>query len=360
MKKPLLTIGIPTWNRCEDIKVAIDSVLSQLTDDLYSQIEILVSDNGSTDATQSVLAEYDIKYPDLFSISRNIENIGFYRNVDMLFRKSKGEFVLVLSDDDALEPDAIPEILFVLKKHSDINIMFVRVGLYDRNLSGPKDQKAWIEARNNKGSDHSCVYYSSGIKYYVANKSFCNVCISGNLYRVSAWKSINMDAGLQSGSVHLHAAVQIHAKGSSCVINRPLIKYRVEAGSFDDYLNVRNGGYKSGFPFIYHFDIVKACRDGRLLYPPHIYRAFYLTCVRGVFYTLLDVKANNIPINKDFVLARLTECFDPDYCCWLIRLFRCLLEISPVFFVVPNYLYHLGQKAYFGISVKKKVFYEHV
>ncbi len=350
MTKPLLTVGIPTWNRCDDIRVAIDSILSQLTDDLYPQIEILVSDNASTDATQCVLAEYKIKHPELFSIHRNAENLGFSRNVDMLFRRAKGEFVLVLSDDDALEPDAIREILFVLKEYSTIDIMVVLASEYNETLSDPQKPAAWAKAREVKGPAHSCTYYSSGVEYYRENRSLCYVCISGNLFRVSAWKSVDMTAGVESGSVQLHAAIQIHAKGGSCILKRPLIKYRTDArvDAFKVYLN--NEGYKSGFPFIYHFDIVKACRDGRHLYPVNIYRSFYLTCVRGVFYTLLDVKAHKDPINKDYFLTRLNECFDPDYCGWLIPLFECLLKLPSFLFMIPDHLYRLGRKTYFRFS----------
>jgi len=340
MTKPLLTIGIPTWNRCEDLRVAIDSILSQLTEDLYPRVEILVSDNASTDDTQRVLAEYKTQHPDLFSIHRNGENLGFSRNVDMLFRRAKGEFALVLSDDDALEPDAICEILRVLNEYDAIDIMVVLASEYNDALSAPQKPEVWVKAREEKKTAHFCSYYSSGVEYYKANGSLCSVCISGNLFRVSAWQSVDMTAGLESGSVQLHAAVQLHARGSSCIIRRPLVKYRVSAG------NVRTGGYESGFPFVYHFDIVEACRKGQNLYPADIYRSFYLTCVRGVFYTLLEVKTHTCPINREYFLSRLDTCFDPDYCGWLIPLFRLLMKMPSFVFVIPHHLYRFGQRSY--------------
>lgn len=348
MKSPLLTVGIPTWNRCEDLRVAIDSILCQLTDELREQIEILVSDNASTDATHAVLETYRSKDPELIAVNRNSRNIGFSRNVDALFRQACGEFVLVLSDDDALEPDSLREIVFVLKEHRDINILFVQVGEYDNKLFRPINPEAWAHARESRALGDSCTYYASGLEYFRAHKSFCDVCISGNVYRVSAWKSVDMEAGLGSGSVQLHAAVQIHARGSSCVIRRPLIKYRASAEQAD-YVRVRAGGYESGFPFVYHFDVVQACRNGRSLYPPAVYRAFYLTCVRGVFYTLLDVKAHHVPINENYFLTRLNGCFDPDCFGWFIPLFRFLLKLPPLCFMVPNHLYRWGRSAYFGL-----------
>lgn len=345
MTKPLLTIGIPTWNRCNDLRVAIDSVLDQLTDDLYPLIEILISDNASTDATPLIMEEYQEKHPDLFSLNRNTENLGFSRNVDLLFRLAKGEFALVLSDDDALEPDAICEILRALKEHGTIDIMVVLASTYTDTLSEPQNPETWAKARAIKDNVPFCTYYPSGIEYFKANGSLHYVCISGNLFRVSAWRAIDMTAGLASGSVQLHAAVQLHAKGSSCVIKRPLIKYRVVSAS-----KVRVESYESGFPFVYHYDSVEACRNGQGLYPVGIYRAFYLTCVRGVFYTLLEVKARGDPINWEYFLSRLNRCFDHDYCGWLIPLFRWLVRCPSCLFVVPHHLYRVGQKTYWRLK----------
>ena len=96
MSKVKLTIGIPTWNRSSEIRDAIDSILAQLDDALRPQVEILISDNASTDATQSVIRSCSERDPALFSFHRNPENIGFSRNVDALFRHARGEFVLLL------------------------------------------------------------------------------------------------------------------------------------------------------------------------------------------------------------------------------------------------------------------------
>jgi glycosyltransferase involved in cell wall biosynthesis len=350
MTKPLLTIGIPTWNRCNDIRVAIDSVLDQLTDDLYPLIEILVSDNASTDATPLVMAEYQVKHPDLFSLNRNTENLGFSRNVDLLFRLAKGDFALVLSDDDALEPDAIREIFRALKQHETIDIMVVLASEYTDTLSSPINPAAWAKARAVNNNVPFCAYYPSGIEYFKANGSLCHVCISGNLFRVSAWRAVDMAAGLASGSVQLHAAVQLHAKGSSCVIKRPLIRYRSGA-NLDEYnRKMRAEGYKAGYPFAYHFDVIKACRGGKGLYPDKVYRGFYLICVRGVFYTLLDVKAYNFPMDKDYFNFRLNDCFDHDYCGWLIPAFRILQRLPAWTFVLPDRLYKVGRKWYLWLS----------
>jgi len=348
-----LTIGIPTWNRSSEIRDAIDSILVQLVDSFLPQVEILISDNASTDATQAVMSDYANRHPKLFSIHRNPVNIGFSRNVDALFRHARGEFVLVLSDDDALEPDALCEIFIALDRHPDVCAMFLSCSTCDGELLPMGALSEWRKAGADRSLGASCVYYRSGIDFFRSRGTLCNTCISGNIFRTAVWLRTDMTAGLISGSVQLHAGIQILSQGSVCTIDKPLVKYRDGGGSQAAYLSTRGDGPYSGWPFIYFFDMVSACKGGRHLYPRDIYQSFYLTCVRGVFYTLLDVKAHNGYINRSWFSARLTECFDP-YCHgWLILVFRMLLHLPRSFFIVPNWLYRLGRKLYYGLHLKR-------
>jgi len=98
--EPLVTIGIPTLNRAAYLVEAVTSVLEQS----YPTIEVLVVDNGSTDGTPAALAEIRderlrvIRFPDTSPMRENWD-----RTLD----QARGEYFLLLSDDDLLVPDAI-------------------------------------------------------------------------------------------------------------------------------------------------------------------------------------------------------------------------------------------------------------
>lgn len=97
---PLVTIGIPTYNRSKYLKEALESALNQT----YPNIEIIVSDNTSTDNTQEMMQQYSnpkIKY------FRHKENIGMVGNWNTCLEKANGRYFLLLSDDDILEKEAI-------------------------------------------------------------------------------------------------------------------------------------------------------------------------------------------------------------------------------------------------------------
>lgn len=100
--KKILTIGIPTYNGAPHIRETLDSILSQDPNILDSKVEILISDNASTDETELIVREYSSKHPNLIRYSKNEINIGFDRNLDMLFKKANGAYVWLMGDDDAL------------------------------------------------------------------------------------------------------------------------------------------------------------------------------------------------------------------------------------------------------------------
>lgn len=98
-----MTIGIPTCNRVRLLENALASALDQS----YPNVEIVVSDNASNDGTSNLLADYG----DKITVISQQENIGMTRNWDACLSASSGEYFLLLSDDDYLEPDAVQRLV---------------------------------------------------------------------------------------------------------------------------------------------------------------------------------------------------------------------------------------------------------
>ena len=97
MSSPKVSIIIPTYNRSKYLTQAIESARCQD----YHNMEIVVSDNASTDNTDNVMEEYSadnrIKY---FRNSVNIGMVGNWRKA--LSEYCSGDWFLILSDDDYL------------------------------------------------------------------------------------------------------------------------------------------------------------------------------------------------------------------------------------------------------------------
>ncbi|MEI0489869.1 glycosyltransferase family 2 protein [Brachyspira pulli] len=96
--KPLISVIIPTYNRKNMLKEALDSVLKQD----YENIEIIVSDNASTDGTDILMEEYESLYNNIIYIKRK-KNVGGKVNGYKAYDDyGKGKYIFFLCDDDYL------------------------------------------------------------------------------------------------------------------------------------------------------------------------------------------------------------------------------------------------------------------
>jgi glycosyltransferase involved in cell wall biosynthesis len=93
---PLITIGIPTRNRSSLLKRCLESAFAQT----YQNIEVLVSDNASTDDTLEVLQSIDDRR---LRILRNLEDIGAAENFANCIREARGDYLVLVSDDNTLD-----------------------------------------------------------------------------------------------------------------------------------------------------------------------------------------------------------------------------------------------------------------
>jgi len=93
----LFSIIIPTYNRANQVRIAINSVLNQK----YKRFELIIVDDGSTDHTKEIVAEFNdsrIAYYKKENEERNIaRNFGI--------KKAKGDYISFLDSDDELYPN---------------------------------------------------------------------------------------------------------------------------------------------------------------------------------------------------------------------------------------------------------------
>lgn len=124
---PLVSVIIPTFNRKDLLKIAIDSVLKQS----YSNIEIIVTDNASSDGTCYLMEDYSVNNKCIKYIRRN-ENIGPHKNALYAYKEyAKGKYVFFLSDDDYLcDMNFISEGVEILENNSNISIITGMISVF--------------------------------------------------------------------------------------------------------------------------------------------------------------------------------------------------------------------------------------
>ena len=126
--RPLVTVGIPTFNRKEMLENAIHSVLQQT----YDHIEIVISDNASTDGTESFLKSLEISVP--IKILLQNENIGMRANWNACLNAANGDYFILLSDDDLIMSTAIESLVQACLTSTNLGFCYGRVCYFGRNL----------------------------------------------------------------------------------------------------------------------------------------------------------------------------------------------------------------------------------
>jgi glycosyltransferase involved in cell wall biosynthesis len=130
---PKVSICIPTYNRAQYLQYAVNSVLQQT----YTNFELIICDDGSTDNTAEIVAQWDdprLRY------LRHPHNIGRSRNMRSGFDAAVGDYFLKFDDDDGLTPQFLAKTVAVLDAHPEVD--FVCSDHWIINTLGQRDEVA--------------------------------------------------------------------------------------------------------------------------------------------------------------------------------------------------------------------------
>ena len=120
--RPILTYGIITYNRSKYLRKSLKSVLDQVGSD--ELVEVLVSDNCSTDDTKEIVQEFQKRYKNL-RYHCNETNVGAEGNIHAALRHSKGEYVVVAGDDDYQADGSLYILLTHIYAHRDCALFYM-------------------------------------------------------------------------------------------------------------------------------------------------------------------------------------------------------------------------------------------
>lgn len=115
MFQPLVSIIVPIYNTQRYLKKCLDSICNQS----FSNIEILLVNDGSTDESLSIITEYEKMDNRLSVIDHNNAGVSVARNIGL--NKAKGDYVLFIDSDDWIEKDMVETLVNnAILSHSDI------------------------------------------------------------------------------------------------------------------------------------------------------------------------------------------------------------------------------------------------
>jgi GT2 family glycosyltransferase len=126
---PKLSVIMPTYNRAEMMNRAVESLFTQT----FQDFEIIVVDDGSTDATANTVLGLQRKSPhELIYLKQENKGAGAARNLGI--RQARGDLVIFIDDDVLLTPNLLEEHVEAHKQHIGENIAILGSVIYSPEL----------------------------------------------------------------------------------------------------------------------------------------------------------------------------------------------------------------------------------
>ena len=124
-----LSICIPTRDRAQCLRELLESIAAQAT----PEVEIVISDDGSSDDTPQIIAEFRNRFP-YFVSERHDPALRYDRNVLNVVAKASGDFCWLFGDDDKMEPGGLAAVIAALRANPDLTGLTTALISYDHTL----------------------------------------------------------------------------------------------------------------------------------------------------------------------------------------------------------------------------------
>lgn len=117
---PLVSIGLPIFNRPEGLKIALDCLINQT----YDNIEIIIADNCSPNPEVEKIAREYLERDNRIRYYRHEENLGWGYNTNFVIEKAKGNYFMRATDDDWWDESFVEKIMHLMLKDKEIVLGF--------------------------------------------------------------------------------------------------------------------------------------------------------------------------------------------------------------------------------------------
>lgn len=193
-RSPLVTIVLPTRNRCRYLPDAVESCLAQT----YRNLELIVVDDCSSDDTERLAKEF-MKRDERVKYIRNDQNLRLPESLNAGFRAACGEYLTWTSDDNMYRANAIDVMVRYMECHPEAGMVYAGFTSVDENLEflsemRPGSRKSLLE----RSAVGGCFLYRSSVREKVGDYSSEHELIEDFDYWLRISKHTNIHA-LQKG-----------------------------------------------------------------------------------------------------------------------------------------------------------------
>lgn len=276
-----ISICIPQYNRIKYLLKSLHIIQSQT----YPHIEISISDDCSTDETESAIRELIPKYRFPIHYVRNTANLGYDRNFRKCIEMASGDYAVVIGNDDSLHgDDAIAYLVELLREYSYPDIGFCN--MIEDSSGGTTIGRATTTGVLGTGPQVAMKHYS------------CFSFVGGLIFKRETFLQYN--TAKYDGSIYsqIYLGVLMISKGATIFsIQRPLVRKDLVIDdsprkSYLDTIARKWADYKvvdAGLPSVINV-LIAAFRDAGQLKQAYVYSIFRRIYLITFPYWILDYK----------------------------------------------------------------------
>ena len=228
MKEERVTVFLVTYNQENFVKEAAESILNQD----YKNLDIVISDDCSTDNTYDILKELVGQYKGKHNVylRKNEKNMGVVEHINLIINKFlKTEYYIPCSGDDIQYPNRVKEVMNYFKLNQDVYAVCSNAVIIDE-----------------AGKEHGIFLKKFPLTkrdFFEVMKKGSNFFGAGAAYR----KDIFDNFGIMNSNARNEDQIlpyRASLLGKVGYINKPLLKYRVHDNNLSYWIKKKGSVYK--------------------------------------------------------------------------------------------------------------------
>lgn len=184
--KPLVSVGIPTFNRPEGLRRSLSYICNQT----YQNLEIIVSDNASPGDETFLVVEELMARDKRIQYFRQPSNIGAVANFQFVLDAATGEYFMWMSDDDWRDSRFVEALLNKMRAEKEAAVAFCDIAVLDEKGNRRSDfYQTYLPYLERLISGSASIRL---IKFFLQDESFGKANIIYGLLRRQAIKDISL------------------------------------------------------------------------------------------------------------------------------------------------------------------------
>ena len=234
--KPMVSISMPTYNQEHLIVEAIESVINQT----YTDWELVIGDDCSTDNTYEVALGYQQRFPEKIILFRNEVNLGITGNCNEVLKRCRGKYIAFTAGDDVFYPEKLSVQIELMESNIKAILCHHPVDRIDGESRKLRENK---KRKNCKFQEST----KNAAKELIEDKG-CYFSSPSIVVRLDAVRNISYETRINRASDFLFwVDILLASNGKVLCVDKVLAAYRMHESSTTSV-----GDFYGGDPFISH------------------------------------------------------------------------------------------------------------